>query len=83
MGPWYFEYEVTIVDSDMSTSEDIRQGVICGDSFSEVASFLEDYYGMELIRINKLSCITDCSVYEFNGPDTEFNITLEEAGSND
>ena len=69
----YYEYDVIVYEDGV---ENIRRGVICADSFGTAADELDDFYGDELGRINKLACITD-GIYEFNHPETEFKIHVE------
>lgn len=73
MDNWYYEYDVTVVEDD---EEVVRRGIVCNESFAAVAKDLDDFYGEELVRINKIACITD-GVYQFNRPEAEFKIHVE------
>ncbi len=73
METWYYEYDVIVMED---YQEEVRRGVVCAESFGAVTTILDDFYGADIIRINKIACISEC-LYEFNNPEAEFKIHVE------
>lgn len=74
---WYWEYQLKIWD-DVDDKEEIRSGVVAADTMTEAMKEIEDYYGDEIMEVQRLKAITD-GVFEFQyvieDPDFDFVIS--------
>lgn len=51
---YYFEYEISLYDTDVDTQESMYYGVTCCNSLQEAIANIEDFYGKEEIISVKL-----------------------------
>ena len=73
---WYWEYQLKIWD-EIDSKEEIRSGVVAADTITEAMKEIEDYYGDEIMEVQKLKAITD-GVFEFQYvmEDTDFDFVI-------
>ena len=73
---WYWEYQLKIWD-ETDDKEEIRSGVVAADTITEAMKEIEDYYGDEIMEVQKLKAITDCA-FEFQNvmENTDFDFVI-------
>jgi hypothetical protein len=73
---WYWEYQLKIWD-DVDDKEEIRSGVVAADTITEAMKEIEDYYGDEIMEVQKLKAITD-GAFEFQNvmENTDFDFVI-------
>ncbi len=71
---WFWQYEVLILEE---RKQKIRSGLCVGDTMSEVVSWLEGYYGDELMELHMLKPVIE-GVFEFDfmSKDDSFDFTI-------
>lgn len=75
---WYYEYIITIWN-DTDKKEEMRSGIVPGESMATAVKALEQYYGDELMDLHMLKAIVEAPVFEFEYAmeDTEFDFTVD------
>ena len=73
---WYWEYQLKIWD-ETDDKEEIRSGVVAADTITEARKEIEDYYGDEIMEVQKLKAITD-GAFEFQNvmENTDFDFVI-------
>ena len=73
---WYWEYQLKIWD-EIDSKEEIRSGVVAADTITEAMKEIEDYYGDEIMEVQKLKAITD-GAFEFQNvmENTDFDFVI-------
>ena len=55
---WYWEYTLTVWDED-EEREVSRSGIVAAFTMAEAMKSIEDFYGEEIMSVDKLKPITD------------------------
>ena len=75
---WYWEYILKVSDED-EDKEVLRSGIVAATSFTEAMGRIEDFYGDDIIEVEKLKIITDI-VFDFDlaKSDSSFDFAITE-----
>lgn len=65
MGP--FEYTVVICSEFNDYKEETIKGITFAGSYTEAMAHIEDYYGQEIVVIERLFAREECTIYELEG----------------